>query len=168
MFRKRSLAQTIREAACGSVDKMIHGNDIRTQLYQILGERVTQTDDYITALEWLRDGEFMQRCEEIVTDYHAGDDRLVAKLLRGALRPVYSSRAALLHFAFTGASGSGKSDLVATVLSLLPQERVVAYTSITPKDLYYALNDAENPDMFRNKIIAMAITIVLLTFKGPR
>jgi energy-coupling factor transporter ATP-binding protein EcfA2 len=142
LFRKRSLAQSVRDALGDGVDSLFKLND-----------------PYHEAMRWLRDGVFLERCSQTVADYHAGDDLLTAKLLRGALRPMYSTQAALLHFAFTGASGSGKSDLVSTVSALLPEENVISYTSITPKDLWYSMREKVNgvyvmdPEKYRNKLI---------------
>lgn len=107
--------------------------------------------------------QFLQYCTKLVNDYHAGDQKLTQLLLRGALRASYSSTSALLHFATTGGTGSGKNDLINNVTALLPSINVVMYSSVTSKVLYYAMRAqvpgtkkmVTNSDHFKNKIIVV-------------
>lgn len=162
-FRKRTLTERLKEVVHSALYVEDGGVQTRKELYRQLGDQIQdwQKEDYLKAWDELQAGIFLQNNHRLVQEYHAGDDLLTVELLRGALRTVYSSKAALLHFAFTGVSGSGKSDLIATVSALLPSEMVVPYTSITPKDLYYSLREKTssgyvmNPDKYRNKLITI-------------
>ena len=119
---------------------------------------------YGEAYRLLSEGKFHQFCSKLVGEYHAGDCTLRQLLLRGALRASFSSSSALLHFATTGATGSGKNDLIENLTTLLPVKNVMLYSSITSKVLYYAMRVpvpgvkngwVMNPDHFRNTIICV-------------
>ena len=119
---------------------------------------------YREAYRELVDGEFHRRCSQLIGEYHAGDCKLRQLLLRGALRASFSSKSALLHFAMTGATGSGKNDLIENVAKILPIKNIVMYSSITPQVLYYEMRVpvpgvkngwTMNPDHFKNCIICV-------------
>ena len=119
---------------------------------------------YAEAYRMLMNGSFHQYCSKIIGEYHAGDCNLRQLLLRGALRASFSSKSALLHFAMTGKTGSGKNDLIENVAKILPVKNVVLYSSVTPQVLYYEMRVpvpgvkngwTMNPDHFKNCIICI-------------
>ena len=119
---------------------------------------------YREAYRLLSEGQFHAYCSKVIGEYHAGDCTLRQLLLRGALRASFSSKSALLHFAMTGATGSGKNDLIENVAKILPIKNVILYSSITPQVLYYEMRVpvpgvkngwTMNPDHFANCIICV-------------
>ena len=98
-----------------------------------------QVTIYAEAYRLLSEGQFHAYCSHVIGEYHAGDCTLRQLLLRGALRASFSSKSALLHFAMTGATGSGKNDLIENVAKILPIKNVILYSSITPQVLYYEM-----------------------------
>jgi hypothetical protein len=119
---------------------------------------------YREAYRLLIEGQFHAYCSHTIGEYHAGDCNLRQLLLRGALRASFSSKSALLHFAMTGATGSGKNDLIENMAKILPVKNVVMYSSITPQVLYYEMRLpfpgvkngwTMNPDHFKNCIICI-------------
>lgn len=167
LIRKDSLGKTRQELAVDAQDHLYRDSRIKTiQVLNDLGVPfVTEREIkwYAEALKLLIGDSFLDYCANLVNDYHAGDTKLTKLLLRGAIRASYSSKSALLHFACTGATGSGKNDLVSNVMAILPTKHVVMYSSITPKVLYYAMRVpvagtkemVTNPDHYRNKIICV-------------
>ena len=111
------------------------------------------------ALTLLEKGRFLDFACEIVSDFHAGDVDAVRLLLISVLRIGFSAPSVgLLHYKIGGLSGVGKSDLLNTVLALLPVRRVRMFNSVSAKVLYYASVDAtgkSNPKYYTGTVVAV-------------
>jgi hypothetical protein len=172
LFRKKTLTENVKSLAHTIMYEEVPDEtptttqfaaQTRKQLHEQLGKQLSdqEINIYLAAWDRLTQPGWLPYCKELVERYHSGDEKLTATLLRGALRPSYSSTSALLHFACTGVSGSGKNDLIANLAAMLPTERLVLFSSITPTVLYYSLREGErgnytmNPDKYRNKLIVV-------------
>ena len=116
-------------------------------LFSRLSDRVgrpiiaSERKAFTAALDLLETGGLIDYTTSLVGDYHAGDEALIRLMLTGVLRVGFSSSSSLIHIALTGASGTGKTDLIVNLASLLPKNRVIALTSISNQSLFYATVD---------------------------
>jgi hypothetical protein len=119
----------------------------------------TDLEAFRVASRMLKKSEFISYCVKLINDYHAGDSELAALLMRSTLRVGYSSTSALLHYSATGVSGGGKSDLLSSIAALLPEKRVIRFTSVTPQGLFSATQSEQagklvvNPLKFSGKVV---------------
>jgi len=118
--------------------------------------QILQKDDGLRMLREPANG-FLNHAVNLVSEYHALDTNLIALFCRAAMRTSYSSDSALFHISTTGASGSGKNDIISKVIPLLPALNVVTFSSITPRVLYYSTHTdgIVDPYKYKNKVLAI-------------
>jgi energy-coupling factor transporter ATP-binding protein EcfA2 len=135
-----------------------HDDALFTKLSEKIERPITKKEHkaFTKALEVLEAGNLINYATKLVEDYHSGDEELVRLMLTSVLRIGFTSSSNLCHFALTGQSGTGKSDLISNLATIWPKTRVMALTSISNQVLFYQTIDDSgktDPTAFSGKVL---------------
>lgn len=113
------------------------------------------------AIKILRDSNPIDFFVEAMSQKHLGDNWIKKLLFLATFSPYVQKPDEYIHAQLNGSAGRGKSSIVKTFLSLLPDEIVIYLSGFSPKYLLYLAKN--NPKALNKKIVYVDDDILMET-----